>query len=210
VSIFGAGGSGGKSGAGGRKATEAKDNLDSTSYAKIIELLSEGEIEGFATPSRLGLTKGTDAYTNASLKDVFFNKTRLLREGASNTAPQEADFNFSNVTLVPRFGTQAQAYVPGFDAVEEEVAVGSDVLEGLPITRTITDTNIDAARITINVPLLQTVKDNGDILGAEINLQIAVQYNSHLTCTSATTSLLSMVRFPLIFASRASHQIAPA
>jgi predicted phage tail protein len=177
VSIFGAGG-GGKSGAAGRKAKEAKDNLDSTSYAKIIELLSEGEIEGFATPSRLGLTQGTTAYTNASLKDVFFNKTRLLREGASNTAPQEADFNFSNVTLVPRFGTQAQAYVPGFDAVEEEVAVGSDVLEGLPITRTITDTNIDAARITINVPLLQTVKDNGDILGAEINLQIAVQYNS--------------------------------
>jgi predicted phage tail protein len=177
VSIFGAGG-GGKSGAGGRKAKEAKDNLDSTSYAKIIELLSEGEIEGFATPSRLGLTQGTTDYTNASLKDVFFNKTRLLREGASNTAPQEADFNFSNVTLVPRFGTQAQTYVPGFDAVEEEVAVGSDVLEGLPITRTITDTNIDAARITINVPLLQTVKDNGDILGAEINLQIAVQYNS--------------------------------
>jgi predicted phage tail protein len=177
VSIFGAGG-GGKSGAAGRKAKEAKDNLDSTSYAKIIELLSEGEIEGFATPSRLGLTQGTDAYTNASLKDVFFNKTRLLREGASNTAPQEADFNFSNVTLVPRFGTQAQEYVPGFDAVEEEVAVGSDVLEGLPITRTITDTNVDAARITINVPLLQTVKDNGDILGAEINLQIAVQYNS--------------------------------
>jgi predicted phage tail protein len=178
VSIFGAGGGGGKGGSGGRKATEAKDNLDSTSYAKIIELLSEGEIEGFATPSRLGLTQGTTAYTNASLKDVFFNKTRLLREGASNTAPQEADFNFSNVTLVPRFGTQAQAYVPGFDAVEEEVAVGSDVLEGLPITRTITDTNVDAARVTINVPLLQTVKDNGDILGATIRLQIAVQYNS--------------------------------
>jgi predicted phage tail protein len=56
--------------------------------------------------------------------------------------------------------------------------LSSDVLEGLPITRTISDTNIDAARITINVPLLQTVQDNGDILGAEINLQIAVQYNS--------------------------------
>jgi predicted phage tail protein len=181
VSIFGAGGGGGKGGkggAGGRKAKEAKDNLDSTAYAKIIELLSEGEIEGFATPSKLGLTKGTTAYTNASLKDVFFNKTRLLREGASNTAPQDADFNFSNVTLVPRFGTQAQAYVPGFDAVEEEIAVNADVLEGLPITRTIADTNVDAARITINVPSLQTVKDNGDIVGAEINLQIAIQYNS--------------------------------
>lgn len=178
MSIFGAGGDGGKGGATGRKATEAKDNLDSTSYAKVIELLCEGEIEGFATPSKLGLTQGTTAYTNASLKDVFFNKTPLLSEGADNAAPQEADFNFSNVTLVPRFGTQAQTYVPGFDAVEEEVAVGADVLEGLPITRTITDTNVDAARITINVPLLQAIQDSGDILGAEINLQIAVQYNS--------------------------------
>jgi predicted phage tail protein len=182
MSIFGAGGGGGKGGgkggSGGRKATEAKDNLDSTSYAKIIELLSEGEIEGFATPSKLGLTKGTTAYSNASLKDVFFNKTPLLRAGASNTSPQDADFNFSNVTFVPRFGTQTQTYVPGFDAVEEEVAVNADVLEGLPITRTITDTNVDAVRITINVPSLQTVNDAGDISGATVRLQIAVQYNS--------------------------------
>lgn len=179
MSIFGAGGGGGKgkAGAGGRKAKEAKDNLDSTAYAKIIELLSEGEIEGFATPSRAGLTQGTTAYMNASMKDVFFNKTPLLRAGASNTAPQDADFNFQNVSLVTRFGTQNQAYVPGFDAVESEVAVGADVLEGSPITRTITDSDVDAARITINVPLLQEVKDNGDIVGAEIDLEIAVQYN---------------------------------
>jgi predicted phage tail protein len=180
MSIFGAGGGGGKGkgGAGGRKAKEAKDNLDSTAYAKIIELLSEGEIEGFSTPSRLGLTQGTTAYINASLKDVFFNKTPVLRAGASNTAPQDADFNFSNVDIATRFGTQAQSYVPGFDAVEEEIGVGSDVLEGLPITRTITDINIDAARITINVPVLQEVTSKGDIIGAEIQLEIAVQYNS--------------------------------
>jgi predicted phage tail protein len=177
VSIFGAGG-GGKSGAGGRKATEAKDNLDSTSYVKIIELLSEGEIEGFATPSKLGLTKGTTAYTNASLKDVFFNKTRLLREEADNTAPQEADFNFSNVTLVPRFGTQDQLYVPGFGEVGEPEIIEAPVAVGFPYTVTINDTNTDAVRVVINVPVLQTIEDNGDILGAEINLQIAVQYNS--------------------------------
>jgi predicted phage tail protein len=126
----------------------------------------------------LGLTQGTTAYVNASLKDIFFNKTPVLRAGASNTAPQDADFNFSNVDIATRFGTQAQSYVPGFDAVEEEVGVGADVLEGLPITRTITDTNIDAARITINVPVLQKITSKGDIIGAEIQLEIAVQYNS--------------------------------
>jgi predicted phage tail protein len=182
MTIFGAGGGGsgkGKGGGGGsRTASEAKDNLDSTAYAKIVELLSEGEIEGFATPSRLGLTKGTAAYMNASMKDVFFNKTPLLRPSASNTAPQSADFNFQNVTLASRFGTQAQNYVPGFDAVEEEIVVGVNVLEGSPVTRTITDTNVNAVRLTINVPALQQFLDSGDIVGAEINLRIRVQYNS--------------------------------
>ena len=178
MSIFGAsGGSKGKGGVGGSKAKEAKDNLDSTSYAKIIELLSEGEIEGFATPSRLGLTQGTEAYTNAALKDIFFNKTPILRSGADNSTPQDADFNFQNTTIVSRFGTAAQGYVPGFDAIESENSVNVDVVEGVPVTRTITDTDVNAARLTINVPLLQEVTDTGDILGAEIQLEISVQYN---------------------------------
>lgn len=177
MSIFGAGGGGGKAGGAGRKAKEAKDNLDSTSYASIVELLSEGEIEGFATPSRAGLTQGTTAYTNASLKDMFFNKTPILSVGASNTAPQDSDFNFQNVTVAPRFGTQNQSYVPGFDAVENEVSVGSDVVFGVPITRTITDSDVDAVRLTINVPLLQEATAKGDILGSEVELSIAVQYN---------------------------------
>lgn len=178
MNIFGGGGGGkGKAGGGGRKAKEDKDNLDSTSYAKIIELLSEGEIEGFSTPSRLALTQNTTEYNNAALKDIFFNKTPLLSSTADNSAPQEADFNFSNVTTVTRFGTQSQQYVPGFDAVEEEIAVGSNVVFGVPITKTITDTNVDAVRVTINVPILQTINKKGDILGAEIILNIKVQYN---------------------------------
>lgn len=177
TTIFGAGGGGGKGGGAGRKAKEAKDNLDSTSYAKIIELLSEGEIEGFATPSRAGLTKGTTAYMNASMKDMYFNKTPLLRSGASNTAPQDADFNFDNVTVDTRFGTQNQNYVSGFDAVENEVSVGSSVVFGTPITRTITDVDVDAARITLNFPSLQNITNKGDLLGTTVQLTIGVQYN---------------------------------
>ena len=180
MSIFGAGGGGskGKGGGGGGGSSEAKDNLDSTSYAKIVELLSEGEIEGFSTPSRLGLTQGTTAYNNAALKDMFFNDTPVLRVSASNTAPGEDDFNFRNVTVATRFGTQAQSYVPGFDAVENEVGVGADVLAASPVTRTITDSDVDAVRVTINVPQLQQVTDQGDVIGAEIELSIAVQYSS--------------------------------
>ena len=175
MSIFGAGG-GGKGGGGARQPREAKDNLDSTAYAKVIEVLSEGECEGYATPSRLGLTKGTAAYMNAAMKDIFFNDTPLLRPGASNTDPQEADFNFANVSIATRFGTNDQPYVPGFDAIEEEIGVAADVIVGGPVTRTITDANVNAVRVTINVPTLVEFKSNGDRAGAEINLQIAVQY----------------------------------
>lgn len=178
MSIFGAGGGGGgKGGGSSRKAKEAKDNLDSTAYAKIIELLSEGEIEGFATPSKLGLTPGSAAYMNAAMKDVFFNNTPLLRVGASNTAPQDSDFNFQSVSFVYRLGTQGQSYVPGFDAVESEQSVNVVVAEGLPVTRTVSNPDVDAVRITLSVPVLQRIQKDGDIKGSSIDLRIEVSYN---------------------------------
>ena len=191
MSIYGAGGGGkGKGGGAFRKSTEAKDNLDSTAYAKIVEILSEGEIEGFATPSRLGLTQGTTQYMNASMKDIYFNKTRLLNATADNTLPQESDFNFQNVTVVTKFGTQSQAYVPGFDAVEEEISVGQDVVLATPVVKTIIDTNVNAVRLTISVPLLQKVLDNGDIVGTSLSLAIAVRYfgGSYTTVINDTIS----------------------
>jgi len=190
MSIYGAGGGGkGKGGGAFRKSTEAKDNLDSTAYAKIVEIISEGEIEGFATPSRLGLTPGTTQYTNASLKDIYFNKTRLLNATADNTLPQDADFNFKNVTVVSKFGTQNQAYVPGFDAVEEEVSVGQDVVLATPIVKTITDTNVNAVRLTISVSLLQKLLNNGDIVGSSLSLAIERRYSAGSYTTVITDTI---------------------
>ena len=193
MSIFGAGGSGGgkgKGGGGGGGASEAKDNLDSTSYAKIIELLSEGEIEGFATPSSLGLTQGTVQYDNAALKDMFFNDTPILRASADNLTPNEADFNFRNVNIATRFGTQTQSYVPGFDAAENVVPVNAIVEAANPETRAITNTSVDAVRITIDVPQLQEITDRGDIIGGQIDLSIAIQYNSGGYVTVITDSII--------------------
>ena len=45
--VIGSGGGGGKGGdKGGRTPTTAPDSLDSKSYANVLDLLSEGEIEG--------------------------------------------------------------------------------------------------------------------------------------------------------------------
>lgn len=58
--ITGAGGGGGKGGGGGsaRTAVEAPNNLKSIQYAEVIDVISEGEIEGLAT-SRLISNTGT-------------------------------------------------------------------------------------------------------------------------------------------------------
>ena len=190
MSIFGAGG-GGKGGGGSRNGpSTAKDNLDSTSYANIIELLSEGEIEGFATPSKLGLTRYTAEYNNASLKDIFLNDTSILRGGASIIGtPPASDYNFRDVAVVTRFGEQDQRYVPGFGPIENAISVGAPLEDaGDQSTLEITNTEVDAVRITIDVPQLQFITDVGDILGTEIELTIAVSYNggSYTTDSSAT------------------------
>ena len=170
-------------GAGGPPPTppppfRAPDTLNSRQFASIQDLISEGEIEGFATPSKAGLTKGTTAYNNAALKDIFLNDTPILNASASNTNPQTADFNFQNVEFTPRFGTSNQTHVPGIEGSQSTTAVGITVTNSSPVTRQITNTAVDAAKVTITFPQLQKATDEGDLLGSSVNLKIQVQYNS--------------------------------
>ena len=85
--------------------TRAPDTLHSRQFATFLDLISEGEIEGFASASKEGRTKGTTAYNNAALKDVFLNDTPVLKSTADSTNPATTDFNFQDVTFNPRFGT---------------------------------------------------------------------------------------------------------
>ena len=158
--------------------TRAPDTLNSRQFASIQDLLSEGEIEGFATPSKAGLSKGSTAYNNASLKDIFLDDTPILNSTASNTNPQTADFNFQNVGFTPRFGTSNQTHVPGIEGSQSTTAVGVTVTNSSPVTRQITNTAVDAAKVTITFPQLQKATDEGDLLGSSVNLKIQVQYNS--------------------------------
>jgi len=158
-----------------RTPSRASDNLASKSFANILDLISEGEIEGF--PSARAYTRDSTTYNTALLKDVYLNNTAVLRAGADPTSPQASDYNFTGVTVNPRYGTQAQTYIPGFDAVEDERSVNTKVLQAVPITRTVTDTNVNALRVTITIPRLERYTDEGDIVGESVSLNIQVQYN---------------------------------
>ena len=158
-----------------RTPTRTADNLSSTAFGNILDLISEGEIEGF--PSARDYTRGTDNYNKALLKDVFLADTPILRSGADVTNIQSSDYNFQGVTVTPRYGTNTQAYVSGFEATEDVRQVNTALEQATPITRQITDTNVDAVRVSIAVPRLERATNEGDVLGTSVTIAIELQYN---------------------------------
>ena len=177
--IQGAGGGGGGGGAPPPPPapTRTPDTLHSRQFATFLDLISEGEVEGFETPSKEGHSKGSANYNRAALKDVFLNDTPILRSQASSVSPSINDFNFQDVGFNLRFGTANQSKISGILSSSSVEAVNVKVTASTPVTRQITNTNVDAVNITITFPQMQEAKDNGDLLGSSVSLQIQVQYN---------------------------------
>ena len=167
--------------------------LGSKQFSTIIDVLSEGEIEGF--PSATG-NKGTTEYNNGALKDVFLNGTQVLQQSASNTNPADTDFNFANVSFEPRFGTSSQTYIPGIAEIETENPVGTNVTASSPVTQTITNTSVNAIRITIGFPSIQKFEDDGDIVGTSVSLTMKVIENDGTTTTAITDTITGRSKDP--------------
>lgn len=150
--IRGSGGGGKDAGGGGRSPIESPDSLRSRQYARVVDLLSEGEI--------VGLVDG--------LKSVYLNDTPVQNADGS--------YNFSGVTMASRVGTQSQDYIPGFASVEAETAVSVPVEAAAPVVRSISNANANAVRVTVSVPqLTQQNTENGDIGGTSVSIAIDVQ-----------------------------------
>ncbi|MNJ19112.1 hypothetical protein D3C77_134300 [compost metagenome] len=165
---------GGKGGGGGsaRAAVEAPDSIRSRQHVRVLHVISEGEIEGVIDGG----------------KGVFFDDVPLINDDGS--------FNFSDVYIDWRIGTQWQPYIP-FSDLEAEQSVGVELKAGVSIERAITDTDVDAARVTVSVPQLseQNTK-NGDTNGSTVTFRIEGKLGggawgnlcSDLTITAKTMS----------------------
>ncbi len=157
----------------------APDTLHSRSFATVQDLISEGEIEGFASASKEGLTKGTTAYDNASLKDVFLDDTPILNSTATSASPADTDFNFQDVTFKSKFGTSSQTAMSGIPAESRSpTGVGVTVTTSASVTRQVTNTDVDAIIVTLTWPQIQVAEDDGDVRGDTVEYKIQVQYNS--------------------------------
>ena len=182
--IKGAGGGGGPP----PPPYRAPDTLNSRQFATVQDLIAEGEIEGFASASKEGLTKGTTAYKNASLKDVFVDDTPILNSTASSSDPAVNDFNFQEVKFKSKFGTSNQTAMSGIAAESSSpTGVGVSVVNadgtdsgGITgsVNRQITTTGLSAVVVTLSWPQIQKLKKNGDLVGMTVDYKIQIRHDT--------------------------------
>ena len=130
------------------------NSLFSKSSVRLLDVISEGEIEGFATP-------------DDPERSIFFDDTPL--EDSSGTR----NFVFDNFAY--RYGTQDQQYLTGFATSRTPVTINADVGDDVndSIVRTLTDNDVDSVDIRLAFPALYRV-DNG-AKATSVSYKIEVQ-----------------------------------
>ena len=132
--------------------TEAPNTLQSRATARIIDLVSEGEIEGIV----------------GGLQGVYFDNTPIQNADGS--------FNFSNMVVDFRAGTPDQPSISGFPAVESVFSVGTEIKNIAPVVRSVANGDATAALVTVRLDGLQTVDTStGNINPTSVQIAIDVQ-----------------------------------
>ncbi len=158
-------GAGGKGGGNARTPVETPDSLHSISYAKILDLISEGEIRGLV----------------AGNQSVYLNQVPIQNS--------DGTLNFAGVRVETRAGTQDQVYIAGFPSVENEITVGVELRSNAPVVRTISGADLSAARIRFGLPALQRQNtENGDTEGYAIEYAIDLSVNGGAFSTVLTNA----------------------
>ena len=135
--------------------------LRSKQFATVLDLLGYGEIDSILDPGGVG--------TNTFRKNVFLDGTPLQNANG--------DENFSDVEVFFKNGASDQTALQEINAIENTVPVNVEVTKATSVTRSITDTNVDKVRVSIQVPSLQKFEDNGDIIGTEVKVSIRITEN---------------------------------
>ncbi|MEQ4627480.1 TipJ family phage tail tip protein, partial [Providencia manganoxydans] len=143
----------GKGGGKQRTPYEAPNDLTSRQKLSIVDLVSEGPIEGPV----------------GDLKGVYLNNTPVIDSSGNS--------NVNGMTAQWVSGTLEQPALEGFSSSSSETPVGIEIKKSTPVTRTITSRNIDRLRLTFGTQTLVEVKDNGDRVPTAVELQIQVQRN---------------------------------
>ena len=149
-----------------RTPVEAPNSLQSVAFVKIVDMISEGEIEGYDNEVYSGLS-------------IFFDDTPL---------GSQTNWNFTDVYSRARPGTEDQdpiEYKFGSSGTVQNVGVEVTKAGGA-ITDTITDVDVDAVRFLFTVPaLMKQDAETGDINPTTVKLNIDIDGGSGWTAIDA-------------------------
>ena len=148
-----------------RTPVEAPNTLLSEARVQLVDVLCEGEIEGFVDGK----------------KSIFLDNTAL--EDTNGT------INYPTTQVLLRTGTQSQAHVLGLDNILTEFTVGIEIsIRAGAIVRTILDTPNKPDRVVIRlmVPALLVNDTNGDINATSVQFRLERQYSGGQYATVST------------------------
>lgn len=158
-------GAGGGGGSGPRTPVESPDSLHSTARARILDLISEGEIRGLV----------------AGNQSIYLDQVPI--QNADGT------INFPGVRVETRSGTQDQPHIPGFPAVENEIAVNVELRSESPVVRSATGRDLSAVRLRFGVPGLQQINsENGDTNGYTVSYAVDLSTDGSAYSTVLTNA----------------------
>ncbi|WP_064724499.1 host specificity protein J, partial [Moraxella catarrhalis] len=149
-----------------RQPVIAPDSAQSKTFISIMYGLGEGEIAGLAN----------------GYKSVYLDDTPLQND--------DDEFNFPNVKVDFRTGTNDQEYIDGFADVASETNVGVELKHGTPWVKSFNNLDLDALRVRIKWGALrQQNPDNGDVLGVKIDYAIDVKTDNGGWAEALNTSI---------------------
>jgi hypothetical protein len=154
--VGGGKGSGGDSGGASRSPVEAPNSLISKDYARLIGVISEGQIVG--------------AVSDNILKDIFLDNTPIMN--------QDGSLNYPYYDLDYRLGTADQTKLKGSNRISNTVNISTKVTNSDGgVIYTITDPDVDSFVINLATPILQEINEtNGDINPTIINYTVFMNY----------------------------------
>ena len=152
----------GAGGGGPRKPRIEDETMRSGATARVVELLCEGPIEGFATPAQ-------------PERSIFLEGTPVMNpDGTKNFAGFE--YTFHN-------GTPDQPPLEGFDMTESYVSVGAQLIcrspsavvgsqAPIPVVRQIDNVEVSHVVVIINIAEMYHAYENGDVKANDWALSI--------------------------------------
>lgn len=149
-----------------RQPVIAPDSAHSKTFINIMYGLGEGEMAGLAN----------------GYKSVYLEDTPLQNENG--------EFNFPNVKVDFRTGTNDQEYIDGFPDVASETAVNVELKHGTPYIKAFNNLDLDALRVRLKWGALrQQDRENGDVSGVKIDYAIDVKTDNGGWVEALNTSI---------------------